>query len=87
VQTVIKLIDRDIDGLKDQEKILDAEMLKKGEFKRSAAFIQGPEVSDRLMRYETHLSREIERILNRLERVQRMRGGQRLPPQIDVNVG
>jgi hypothetical protein len=39
------------------------------------------------MRYETHLSREIERILNRLERVQRMRGGQRLPPQIDVNVG
>jgi hypothetical protein len=87
VQTVIKLIDRDIDGLKDQEKILDAEMLKKGEFKRSAAFIPGPEVSDRLMRYETHLSREIERILNRLERVQRMRGGQRLPPQIDVNVG
>ena len=34
------------------------------------------------MRYETHLNREIDRILNRLERLQRMRRGQPLPPQI-----
>ena len=33
-----------------------------------------------------HLSREIDRILNRLERLQRMRRGQPLSPQIDVKI-
>jgi hypothetical protein len=33
-----------------------------------------------------HLSREIDRTLNRLERLQRIRRGQPLPPQVDVKV-
>ena len=41
---------------------------------------------DRLLRYETHLSRESDRILSRLERLQRTRKGQPLPPQMDVNI-
>jgi hypothetical protein len=44
------------------------------------------EVSERLVRYEAHLSREIDRILNRLERLQRTRKGQPLPPQVEVNI-
>jgi hypothetical protein len=43
-------------------------------------------VSERLVRYEAHLSREIDRILNRLERLQRIRKGQPLPPQLDVKI-
>ena len=49
-----------------------------------SAFDSG--VPDHLLRYETHLSREIDRILNRLERLQRMRKGQPLPPQVDVKI-
>jgi hypothetical protein len=41
---------------------------------------------DRLLRYETTISREIERTLNQLERLQRMRLGQAVPPPINVNV-
>jgi hypothetical protein len=41
---------------------------------------------DRLLRYETTISREIERTLNQLERLQRMRLGQAVPPPIHVNV-
>jgi hypothetical protein len=41
---------------------------------------------DRLLRYETTLSREIERTLNQLERIQRMRLGQPVPPPINLNV-
>jgi hypothetical protein len=37
-------------------------------------------------RYEAHLSREIDRILNRLERLQRICKGQPLPPQLDVKI-
>jgi hypothetical protein len=32
------------------------------------------------------VSREIDRILNRLERLQQMRKGQPLPPQLDANI-
>jgi hypothetical protein len=41
---------------------------------------------DRLLRYGTSLDREMDRTLKQLERLQRMRRGQPLPPQIDVNV-
>jgi hypothetical protein len=41
---------------------------------------------DRLLRYETTISREIERTLNQLERAQRMRLGQQVPPPINLNV-
>ena len=41
---------------------------------------------DRLLRYEATLSREFERTLNQLERLQRMRLGQPVPPPINLNV-
>jgi hypothetical protein len=45
----------------------------------------GPQL-DRLLRYEAALSREIERTLNQLERLQRARSGQAAPPLINLNV-
>lgn len=41
---------------------------------------------DRFLRYGTSLGRESERLLKQLERRQRMRLGEPLPPQINVNV-
>lgn len=41
---------------------------------------------DRLQRYQTSLDRAFDRTLNQLERLQRIRRGQPLPPQIDVKV-
>jgi hypothetical protein len=46
---------------------------------------EGPEL-DRLLRYNVTLSREVERTLNQLERCQRMRRGQPVPPPINLNV-
>ncbi len=46
---------------------------------------EGPQL-DRLLRYETTISREIERTLNQLERLQRTRLGQPLQPSVNVNV-
>lgn len=45
-----------------------------------------PRSSDRLLRYETHLSREFDRTLAQLERLQRIRLGQPVPPPINLNV-
>jgi hypothetical protein len=41
---------------------------------------------DRLIRYETSLERAFDRTLTQLERVQRMRKGQPLPPQLEVKI-
>jgi hypothetical protein len=56
------------------------------EYKLSAAVIPGQGMMELLMRLETPFSREIDRILNRLGRLQRMRNGQPLPPQLDVKI-
>jgi hypothetical protein len=45
----------------------------------------GPQM-DRLLRYETTIFREIDRTLNQLERLQRMRLGQPVPPPINLNI-
>jgi hypothetical protein len=41
---------------------------------------------DRLLRYETSLERAFDRTLTQLERAQRIRKGQPLPPQLDVKI-
>jgi len=41
---------------------------------------------DRLLRYEVSLERSFDRTLTQLERLQRMRLGQPVPPRIDVNL-
>jgi len=83
---VAGLIDSETERLTKLEKDLVADDPLRMEYKKSAAVIPCQDVSDRLLRYETHLSREIDRILNRLDRLQRMRKGQPLPPQVDVNI-
>jgi len=83
---MVPFIDAKIERLKELEKGLLGIEVQRLAFKLSAAVIPGQEVLDRLLRYETHLSREIDRILNQLERLQRMRKGQPPPPQVDVKI-
>jgi hypothetical protein len=49
-----------------------------------AARIPFEEVSNRTLRMETPISREIDWILNRFERLQRLRQGHPPPPQLEV---
>jgi hypothetical protein len=50
------------------------------------ADILGSSTPDLLLRYESTLDRAIERTLEQLERQQRIRNGQALPPTLNVNV-
>jgi len=50
----------------------------------AAARVPSQEPSDRLIRYEAHLSREFDRTLAQLERLQRMRLGQPVLPKLEV---
>lgn len=85
-QKMLKFIDSRIAELEMLATALESFGRQRNEYKTWAAIIPGQEVSERLLRYETHLSREIDRTLNQLERLQRKRQGQPPPPRIDVDI-
>jgi hypothetical protein len=45
------------------------------------------EVSDKLLRYDSHLDRQLYRAMDQLERLQRQRRGEIVPPPLSVNLG
>jgi hypothetical protein len=65
--------------------IAEGQQLEKG---REVSRLIEPDMMqmDLLLRYGPSLDRELERILKQLERRQRMRLGQPVPPSIDVNI-
>lgn len=57
-----------------------------GKYEVKAAIMPSQDAMDRFIRYEAHLSREFDRILNQLDRVRRMRRGQPAPPTLRVEL-
>jgi hypothetical protein len=85
-ESVISLIDGEIERYSTLHELREDIMKAKLFFKKMAAVIPSEGASDRLLRYETHLSREIDRTVNQLEQLQRMRKGQPLSPRLDVKI-
>jgi hypothetical protein len=54
--------------------------------RQSAAVLPAPEVLDKILRYETKHERQIFRAMNQLERLQRMRQGETVPPPMTMEV-
>jgi hypothetical protein len=64
----------------EREKLsLDAEA-------RSFSMPSG-DATDKLLRYEAHLDRQLYRAMDQLERLQRQRKGENVPPPLNVNLG
>ncbi len=45
------------------------------------------EATDKLLRYEAHLDRQLYRAMDQLERLQRQRRGENVPPPLNINLG
>ncbi len=45
------------------------------------------EAADKLLRYEAHLDRQLYRAMDQLERLQRQRRGENVPPPFTINLG
>jgi len=54
--------------------------------RKTEALVPQGELGDRLLRYESSLERAIDRTLSQLERLQRLRTGQPVPPTLKVDV-
>ena len=86
VELITEAMRSNLTHLIELEKSLETADRQRIEHKSSAAIIPGQEASERLLRYETHFSREIDRILIQLERLQRIRNGQPVPPTLNVTL-
>ncbi len=85
-KNTIEILDREIKRLEGQEMLQESMDKERAPSRVLAALVPPQETMDRVVRYEAHLSREFDRILNRLERVQRMRRGQPGPPTLNLNI-
>jgi hypothetical protein len=83
---MIKLFNIELEWLESEELMRKGLHERKGQFETLGALIPQPDAMDRVVRYETHLSRKFDRLLNQLERVQRIRRGQPAPPTLNVNI-
>src|SRR5437588_873621 len=45
------------------------------------------DAADKLLRYEAHLDRQLYRAMDQLERLQRHRRGEKVPPPLNINFG
>jgi hypothetical protein len=45
------------------------------------------DATDKLLRYEAHLDRQLYRAMDQLERLQRRRKGENVPPPVNINWG
>jgi len=83
-KTTIELIDEELarfEGLKNEIEEVDC---SRSGYAELASLVPPQEILERLLRYESHLSREIDRLLNRLERCKRLRLGLPLSPSITL---
>ena len=56
------------------------------EARQAAAVLPSMEVLEKILRYETKLERQMYRAMSQLERVQRMRQGEDVPPPMTMEV-
>ena len=45
------------------------------------------DATDKLLRYEAHVDRQLYRAMDQLERLQRQRRGETVPPPLNINLG
>lgn len=85
-QRAIKRIDEEIKSLEELREVCEETETKRDSYEATAALVPPEGILDRLLRYEASLDRAFDRTLTQLERLQRMRLGQPIPPPVRVEV-
>jgi hypothetical protein len=87
----VSFIDEFIDQRLEKISTFERDVKKREDLARDAearSFSLPPaEATDKLLRYETHLDRQLYRAMDQLERLQRRRQGENVPPPLNINLG
>jgi hypothetical protein len=69
-----------------REYVVECEKLAVDAEARSFS-LPSADATDKLLRYESHLDRQLYRAMDQLERLQRRRKGENVPPPRNINLG
>jgi hypothetical protein len=83
---MLGLFDEEISRLEILKEVGEAVDKQRRGYQMIAALVPSQPVMERLLRYENHLNRAFDRTLNQLERLQRIRKGQSVPPSLRVEL-
>lgn len=82
----LEILNQEIDRMEHLSEVCEGYSAMQRRLEEKCTGVPEPERLDRMLRYEASLERAFDRTLNQLERVQRMRRGQSIPPPINVNI-
>jgi hypothetical protein len=83
---LIEKLEDDIEFVERAKRVLKDIRKQSAICEKDTRLIAPPEFLDRIIRYGAHLSREYDRIWNRLERYRSLRAGHPAPPQLNIEV-
>jgi len=83
---VLDYIENELRTLSRRFEELDEREEKVAAARQSASVLPPIEKLDKILRYETALDRQFYRAMNQLERLQRMRSGEQVPPPLTMEV-
>jgi len=83
---ILKLIDDEKEKMEGLKKMVKEKEELETEAKIFSLALPSKESMDKILRYETTLERQLYRAVNQLERLQRQRKGETIPPPISVDV-
>ncbi len=90
-KTLSALVPAAIDDFLEKVSELEEYVTKRENLARDAearTFSLPPaDATDTLLRYEAHLDRQLYRAMDQLERLQRQRRGENVPPPLNINLG
>jgi hypothetical protein len=84
---VVALIDYQLEKIRTfKDYALEREKLT-GDAEALSFSLPPAEATHKLLRYEAHLDRQLYRAMDQLERLQRQRRGENVPPPLNINLG
>ncbi len=85
-QQALRAIDLELAALQRRKADCEEREAAQEKARQAAAVLPSPERLDKIMRYEAMLQRKLYRAMNQLERLQRMRQGEAVPPPLTMEV-
>ncbi len=86
VRKVLDFVQESISHFEEMDKKFKSFNVHGDRLERTSANVPESARLDRLLKYSASLERDFDRTLNQLERLQRIRTGQPVPPQLNVNI-
>jgi hypothetical protein len=83
---VVAAIDRQLETINDFKNYASERGELTADSEARSYSLPPAEATDKLLRYESHLDRQLYRAMDELERLQRRRRGENIPPPLNVNL-